>query len=54
MKSRRQFIKVACTGILAAGVTGVYGTESTYICAESSGDNIHAWDGRLYFQRIQY
>ncbi len=28
MKSRRQFIKTAGTGILAAGVTGVYGREN--------------------------
>jgi len=38
MKSRRQFIKVAGTGILAAGVTGVYGTGTRASNPERSED----------------
>jgi inosose dehydratase len=38
MKSRRQFIKTAGTGILAAGVTGVYGSESSFVPEKKSGD----------------
>jgi sugar phosphate isomerase/epimerase len=38
MKSRRQFIKTAGTGILAAGVTGVYGRENLLAPSVKSQD----------------
>jgi inosose dehydratase len=38
MKSRRQFIKTAGTGILAAGVTGVYGSDNAFVPAKNTGD----------------
>lgn len=38
MKSRRQFIKTAGTGILAAGVTGVYASEKLITAKEKTGD----------------
>ncbi|HJZ39274.1 MAG TPA: sugar phosphate isomerase/epimerase family protein [Bacteroidales bacterium] len=38
MKSRRQFIKTAGTGILAAGVTGVYGNGNAFAPAKITGD----------------
>lgn len=38
MKSRRQFIKTAGTGILAAGVTGVYGNDNAFVPAQNTGD----------------
>jgi sugar phosphate isomerase/epimerase len=37
MKSRRQFIKAAGTGILAAGVSGVYGAEEHSLHSAPSG-----------------
>ena len=38
MKSRRQFIKTAGTGILAAGVTGVYGSDNAFVQDKYAGD----------------
>ena len=38
MRSRRHFIKTAGTGILAAGVTGIYGRENSIAPDEKTGD----------------
>jgi len=38
MRSRRHFIKTAGTGILAAGVTGIYGRENSIVPDEKTGD----------------